>query len=877
LPDDSLTTYRGKRDAGRTPEPFGGPAGTGIGVFVVQKHAASRLHYDLRLELGGALVSWAVPRGISPDPADKKLAVHVEDHPVEYIEFEGIIPEGEYGAGEMIVWDLGRWVPLEDPEKGMEEGKLLFELKGHKLKGVWTLVKLKKGETGKEWLLIREARGGHPILPDGSLPETSILSGLGVEDLARVGEGWDPGEEIAGELEALGAPRRRVEPGEVSFMLAQTLERPFDDDEWVYELKLDGYRMLAWASDGKAGLLTRNGHDATASFPEIARALRKLPYRHLVIDGEVVVHDASGLPSFQALQKRARLSRPLDVRRASFFSPASFYAFDLLAVDGVDTRPLALAHRKRVLRRVVPEAGPIRFSEHFEGHGEALYAQVEQLGLEGIMAKKADSPYVGERSALWYKIHANQQAPFAIVGYTKPRGRRTGFGALHLGVYEELETGAEDGDRAAAADDDPPDAIRADGRPLRLRYAGRVGTGFNDALLESIKKRLDERVREGPPFPGPAPRGAEHVWVEPELVATVRYKEITDEGLLRHPVYVELRENVPPTECGPPHAPRETLEEPATVDFGPPPIEELPLSNLDKVFWPEDGYTKGDLIEYYRTIAPSILPYLVDRPLVLTRYPDGIEGKSFFQKNAPGFQPEWMRTEAIWSEGSERDIDYFVVDNASALVYLANLGTIPLHVWGSRLSDLDHPDWCLLDLDPKHQVDGVETYAPFEDVIEVARAIHALCEDIELPSHVKTSGSSGLHVLIPLGGQLDYEQSRQLAQLLARVVAARLPKIATITRNPSRRGGRVYIDYVQNGRGRLVVAPYSVRPKPGATVSAPLRWDEVGKGLTMDRFTIESMPRRVRALDEDPMLAVLDTSPDLFRALGRLQETLDDD
>ena len=871
MPDEPLTRYREKRDADRTPEPFGGASGTGVGVFVVQKHAASRLHYDLRLELGGALVSWAVPKGISPDPADKKLAVHVEDHPVEYIEFEGIIPEGEYGAGEMIVWDLGRWVPLEDPGKGMEEGKLLFELKGHKLKGVWTLVRLKKSETGNEWLLIREARGGHPILPDGSLPETSILSGLGIEDLARVGEGWDPEQELTAELAGTGAAEGRVEPAEVSFTLAQTIEKPFDDDDWVFELKLDGYRMLASVTDGVAQLLTRNGHDATASFPEIARSLRKLPYHHLVIDGEVVVHDASGLPSFQGLQKRARLSRPLDVRRASFFSPASFYAFDLLGVDDLDARPLPLLERKRLLRRVVPEAGPIRYSEHFERDGAALYEQVQQLGLEGIMAKRTDSPYVGERTPLWLKVHANREDLFVIVGYTKPKGRRTGFGALHLGVYEEIP-----GDGGTEPDGGPPDAVRADGQALRLRYAGRVGTGFDDERLVTLRRRLDEDARDAPPFPGPAPKGAEHVWVEPELVATVRYKEITDEGLLRHPVFVGLEQNKPPTECGTPRGPRDTLQEPVPVDFGPPAVEELALSNLDKVFWPEDGYTKGDLIDYYRTIAPWILPYLEDRPLVLTRYPDGIHGKSFFQKNAPGFQPEWMRTESIWSEGSERDIDYFVVDNPTALVYLANLGTIPLHVWASRLGSLDTPDWCLLDLDPKHQVDGEETYASFQHVIEVARAIHELCEEIALPSYPKTSGSSGIHVMIPLGGQLDYEQSRLLAQLLARVVAGRLPRIATVTRNPSRREGRVYIDYVQNGRGRLVVAPYGVRPKPGATVSAPLRWDEVNKGLTMDRFTIRSMPDRVETWPGDPLLPVLTEAPDLLGALAALQATMED-
>ncbi len=853
-----LTKYRAKRAADRTPEPFGGSLGTGIGVFVVQKHAASRLHYDLRLELGGTLLSWAVPKGISPDPVDKKLAVHVEDHPVEYVEFEGVIPEGEYGGGEMIVWDIGRWIALEDPTLGLEEGKLLFELRGHKLKGVWTLVRLKKSETGNEWLLIREKRGGHPILPDGSLPETSVLSGLTVEDLAEREAGWYPGEAILEALGEAGAEQTRVDPKDVRFMLAKQGDEPFDNPDWIFELKLDGYRMLASASDGRAGILTRNGHDATASFPEIARSLKKLPFDHVVLDGEIVVHDASGYPSFQGLQKRARLSRPPDVRRASFESPACFYAFDLLGFDDYDLRGLALSTRRELLRRVVPEAGPIRFSEGFEGAGTGLFKQVQEMGLEGIMAKRSDSKYYGDRSDSWLKIHAALQANFVIVGFTQPKSSRTGFGALHVAVYDDASVSDE-----AATDD----------TQRVLRYAGRVGTGFDQKLLESIRAQLDELVCEEPAFLPPIPKGPEHTWVTPELVAGVRYKELTNEFLLRQPAFLGLRD-VPPTDCRRPRDPREDLGEPVPVDFGPPPLDDIPLSNLDKVFWPEEGYTKGDLIAYYRAIAPWLLPHLKERPLVLTRYPDGIDGKSFFQKNAPGFEPEWIRTEPIWSEGSERSIEYFVADNAAALVYLANLGTIPLHVWASRLDTLDHPDWCLLDLDPKHQVDGEEVYASFEDVIEVARTIHSLCDEIGLPCYPKTSGSSGIHVMIPLGGQLDYEQSRSLAQLLAQTVAADRSDVATVVRSPGKRGGKVYVDYVQNGRGRLVVSPYCVRPKKGATVSAPLRWSEVKKGLSMNKFTIKTMIRRVTSMKEDPFLPVLEVKPDLMSALEKLHTRL---
>ena len=478
-----------------------------------------------------------MPRGISADPVDKKLAVHVEDHPVEYIEFEGVIPAGEYGGGEMIVWDIGRCIMLEDPEEGLEKGKLLFELRGHKLQGVWTLVRLEKGETGKEWLLIRERRGGHPILEDGSLPESSILSGLTVEQMAELERGWYPGEEVAAGLEGAGAPERVVDPSEVQFMLAQPHEEAFDDPAWHFELKLDGYRMLASAVEGEASLLTRNGHDALPTFPDIARALRKLPYRRVILDGEVVVHDAAGYPSFRHLQKRARLSRPIDIRRASFEAPASFYAFDLLAFDDRDLRDLPLSARRRFLRDVVPEAGPICFSEHFEGCGEALFRQVQAMGLEGIMAKRADSRYTGRRSADWRKIHAAREARFVIVGFTRPAGSRTGFGALHLGAYGPADA-ALPADPTPSADTFAGTAAAEDG--LALHYVGRVGTGFDDRTLTDLRSRLDGLKSDGPGFVTPAPAGDDHTWVEPELVADIRYKEITEGGLLRHAVFLRL-------------------------------------------------------------------------------------------------------------------------------------------------------------------------------------------------------------------------------------------------------------------------------------------------------------------------------------------------
>src|SRR5438034_496408 len=837
---DPLTTYRAKRSLDRTPEPGARPATAAPsagGLFVVHMHAARRLHWDLRLEMDGVLTSWAVPKGPSPNRADKRLVVHVEDHPLEYGDFEGLIPEGNYGAGAVIVWDRGRWVPLEDPYEGMKQGKLLFELHGYKLKGKWTLVKLKKGE--KEWLLIKEKDGY--AAADGGLPPESVLSGLTVEELKA---GKDRAAPVVKELQRLKVPKRTVTLAEAEPMLAETREQPFSKAGWLFELKLDGYRVRAGREGGGARLITRNGHDIVAGFPEIARAITALPYEGLIVDGELVVPDDAGRPSFQRLQNRARVNRALDVRRAAVDSPGALYVFDLLAFEGYDLRPLPLERRKALLERMVPRVGPIKYIEHFATNGEALYEQVVKLGLEGIVAKQADSPYRAGRSAHWLKIRADRTDYFVVVGFTRPKGSRSGFGALDLGAYE-------------------------DGK---LVYAGRAGSGFTEAQLKDVSAALERSARTQPAFEGPIPPDKGHTWVEPSLVVEVRYKEWTNEGLLRQPVFLHFRDDKKPTDCvkaG--NGKRETgNESEATFPVSPAPFpeerREVRFSNLDKVFWPDDGYTKGDLIEYYRAISPWLLPYLNDRPVVLTRFPDGITGKSFFQKDAPGFIPDWMRTERMWSEDTQREIDYFVCDDLASLEYLANMGTIPLHVWGSRVATLEQPDWCILDLDPKE--------APFTHVLTVARTIKRLCDDIELPSFIKTSGSTGLHVLLPLGRQCTYEQARTLGGLLARVIAAEFPDIATITRQVERRGARVYLDYVQNGHGRLLVAPFSARPLPGAPVSMPLAWSEVTPKLDIRKFTIKTAPVRMKKLADDPLRPVLDLQPDLVNALEQLNDRL---
>ncbi len=669
-------------------------------------------------------------------------------------------------------------------------------------------------------------------------------SGPGEKTRAERREGGARAEALRKELEGRGAPRTRVEAGAVKLMLAETRDGPFTDPDWIFELKYDGYRVLAAREDDGARLLYRKGNDSTAVFPEVARAVSGLPFSHLVLDGEVVVLDEEARPSFQRLQRRALLQRTPDIARAALELPASLYVFDLLGFEDFDLRPLPLLERKRLLRQVLPRAGPLRYVDHIEGQGEAFYAEVSRLRLEGIMAKRAMAPYRGGRFPDWLKIRVDRTDDFVVVGFTEPGGERSGFGALHLADYVGDE----------------------------LVYAGRAGSGFDARQLRETRARLEALRRPHPPCTGPVPKGREHVWVEPRLVCEVRYKEWTEDHLLRQPVFLRFRDDKGPEEC----RREERREREAPLAPRPPPApavkaaaeRKAPFTNLDKVFWPEEGYTKGDLIEFYRQISPWLLRYLRGRLLVLTRFPDGIKGKSFFQKDAPGFAPGWVRTERIWSEHAQREIDYFIADGVESLLYIINLGTIPLHIWASRITDLPHPDWCILDLDPKG--------APFVQVVRVARELRALSDEIGVPSFVKTSGSTGLHVLLPLGGQCTFEQTKTLGELVARVAAGRLPEIATTVRNPGGRGGRVYIDFLQNGQGKLLAAPFSARAVPGALVSTPLDWPEVEDGLDIGRFTITSVPERMRSRKDDALAEVLTAKPDLARALARLTELMVD-
>ena len=834
-----LDDYRKKRDPQRTPEPFGarpgaaGPAGVEDGrLFVIQKHAARRLHYDLRLEMDGVLKSWAVPKGPSLRAEEKRLAVHVEDHPIEYADFEGIIPDGNYGAGAVIVWDRGWYRLLKGapPAEQLGTGRLDVEFFGIKLRGRWTLARM--GGTSKDWLLLKKADGFAGADEATERFPESVLSGLTIEEVRA---GSTRLSTLRARLARAGAPARAVDAARQPVMLASLAERPFSRPDWLFEIKYDGVRVLVARDGERVELYGRNGQVFTGRYPEVVTALRTLPLGRFVLDGEVVALDERGRPSFQRLQNRMHLTRPADVERARSTVPVSAVFFDALALDGHDLRDVALAERKACLALLLPARGVIRAGEHVEGRGEAFYEAAAEQRLEGIIAKRADSRYVGGRTREWLKIKCHLRQEFVIGGWTEPQGTRGWFGALHVGVY--------DGDR--------------------LVYAGKVGTGFDAATLRRMWDRLQPLARARSPFDAGTPGGRGHHWVEPRLVAEVRFTEWTEEGGIRHPAFLGLRDDKEPRECRREAEPAAPARAPAEPAAAPPESGErrVTLTNPKKVFWPDDGYTKADLVAYYERVAPWLLPYLADRPVVLTRYPDGIRGKSFFQKDAPSWAPPWVRTERIWARGVERDIDYFIVSDVETLRYVANTGTIPLHLWASRVGSLERPDWLVLDLDPKG--------APFTDVVAIALALRAILEWLELPSFPKTSGATGLHILLPLAARYSYEETRTFANLLATLAVEAQPAIATIARMLRTREGKVYVDYGQNGHGQTIVAPFAVRPLPGAPVSCPLRWSEVTTKLDPRRFTIATMPARLDQLG-DPLAAVLGAGVDIAAALARL-------
>ena len=897
-----LKEYHRKRKFGQTPEPTGEKAGeTGGSRFVVQKHHATALHYDFRLEMAAVLKSWAVPKGPSQDPAEKRLAMMVEDHPVDYIHFEGVIPAGNYGAGTVMVWDSGTYQVLgqPDPLAQLEKGDLKFLLHGRKLKGEFALVRMRSrrpGSKGNEWLLLKKkdehARTGWNIgdydwsaLTGRSLERIAREEGLSGEEIpAKKGARRQPAHARSesdaefGRKKALAA-RRTLEKtrehmskkGEVAEpplgavkaemprlvrpMLATLAELPEDSPEWLFEIKWDGVRAVAFLENGRVRLQSRNLRDVSRHYPELtgpelAGMASQFRARLAVLDGEIAAPDAEGRPSFERLQQR--MNTIPDARRIEQ-SPVVYYVFDLLYLDGYDLRHVPLEQRKQALTQILlpAEGAPVRLSDHHIGEGRALWEAACKKGLEGIVGKRRQSFYVERRSAEWQKVKATQELECVVGGYTDPRHSRRHFGALVLGVY----------------------------RDGKLVHVGNAGSGFTQASQRAAWEKLKPLRSEDSPFAGhPTTLEPPH-WVRPELAARVKFAEWTAEGKMRAPVVLGVRHAAGPLASvgGKPAEGRDASgEAPPSLFSGSRQVQRVSvegrsftIQNLGKVFFPEEGYTKRDVLGYYDRIAGYLLPYMQDRPVVMKRYPNGIHKPFFFQKRAGEAMPQWIRTARISSEHGGGEFTNFVIaNNRATLLYLANLGCIEQNLWMSRLQSLETPDFVLFDLDPGEQV-------PFNTVVEVAQVLKARLDLLGLAGYPKTSGSRGLHVYVPLAPQYTYDHSRHLAELVSLLVAQEAPELVTRERSLRRRPkDRVYLDFLQNGWGKTVPPPYSLRARPGAQVSAPLRWEEVRPGLDPTQFHLHSIWERLET-QGDLFAETLEKRQRLEPALERLQAALE--
>ncbi|MGR4065710.1 MAG: DNA ligase D [Vulcanimicrobiaceae bacterium] len=849
-----LDEYRRKRDFKKTSEPSGTRARSKSKAlrFVVQMHDATRLHYDFRLETEeGVLASWAVPKGPTQAAGDRRLAMHVEDHPLDYRDFEGVIPKGEYGGGPVIVWDRGTYALFEGTSASREIalGKIKFVLNGKKLKGLFSLVKIKprEGESGEPWLLIKDKDEYVDPKYDVKDHPESVKSGKTIAEVARNphSETWHSNKPARGgsPIKAAPAAKRDPMPKPKSLMLATLVDEPFDDDDWLFELKWDGYRALCSIDErGKLALTSRNGKDLLATFPELGDlscAFASLP---IEVDGEIVSLDSQGRPQFQNLQYHAKSNEPLH-----------YACFDVLYADGRDLRKTPLERRKATLERLIGDDGIAFYSKHVVGKGRALFAKAQQSGLEGIIGKKRDSTYQERRSRDWVKIKARLEQEFVIGGWTEPRGSRKGFGALLMGVYEGKS----------------------------LRYCGSVGTGFTENALRDLLARLKKIERKTSPFVNEVTTTEAAHWVVPELVAQVHFAEWTRDGYLRQPAYLGLRLDKaakevvlekavadPPQDGAPKKNPREKAvpQSHAAPDDPPPKASgarvgvevggrKLSFSNLDKVLWPRDGYTKGDLIAYYRAVAKWAVPHLSGRPLTLERYPNGIDGGSFFEKQIPKGTPDWVHRVTISKpEGRRAQVTYVVCDDEPTLAYLGNLASIILHAWTSRVGSLDEPDFVIFDLDPGEA-------CTLKTLAKVALELRDLLESLGLAPLVKTSGGMGLHVVVPLARGHAYEAAKVFAELVAHRLSDTLGRdYISLERSVAKRNdAAVYFDYVQVGRGKTIVSAYSARARDGAPVSMPLRWAEV-----------EAYARRRTAVPADAF-----AEHNIGNAVARLEETGD--
>ena len=883
-----LRTYNAKRDFARTPEPRGGArrAKKSALRFVIQKHDASHLHYDFRLEVGGVLKSWAVPKGPSLDPKQRRLAVEVEDHPLDYGDFEGTIPEGQYGGGTVMVWDQGTWTPEEEPEKALKKGTLHFHLDGERLKGEFILTRLKRRpkEKRNNWLLIKRSDETARAGSNDKVVRENLTSVATGRDLDAIAAGDAPkgkakkAEARQEKIRALkkkspaqakrkhGQAAQRLDPAAIADSRRAKLPRAFapqlatlteevpEGKEWLSEIKFDGYRMLARIERGKVSIWSRNGLDWTRKLPNLIPPLEALGLHEAYLDGEVVSLDTEGRSNFGQL--KSDLS---DGRSDRLF----YYLFDLPYLYGHDLQRCRLIDRKDALKALLRghDGGALRFSDHIEGSAEPMRAKACAMHLEGIICKQADSRYEQGRSRSWLKVKCVGREEFVVLGFTEPSGSREGLGALHLGYY--------DGEGA-------------------LHYAGGVGTGFNRKTLAALRRELEKlEVKTGPSIvfhAGEIPKGIR--WVKPKLVVEVQYGSWTPDKILRHSTFLGLRDDKAAEEVvreapesdadlGAPAITRRpgarilvarkpskrpaaargktAKAMPAIIDARETDDGEVRLTHPDRVLWPDAKITKADLAAYWRTMAEAALPHIANRPLALVRCPDGAEGQCFFQKHAsPGF-PKPIKTVRVGKE------DILVVEDTDGLVSLAQMSVLETHLWGSHLKTIEKPDQIVIDLDPD---EGLK----FARVVEGAHAVRKLLGELGLESFCKTTGGKGLHVVVPLKPAAGWPEVKSFAKAIANHLAASDPEAYVAVASKRARKGRVFVDYLRNGRGATAVAPFSPRARPEATVATPLGWSEVTASLDPRRFTMKTVPVRIARLKRDPWASFFDTAQTISAA-----------
>jgi bifunctional non-homologous end joining protein LigD len=848
-----LKEYEKKRDFKKTSEPTGGKSTGKKLAFVVQRHHASHLHYDFRLELDGVLKSWAVPKGPSMNPDDKRLAMMVEDHPYDYRTFEGIIPQGEYGGGIVIVWDEGTYESLAESRaddvkalhQGLHSGNLKFRLNGNILKGEFALVKLHTDE--KSWLLIKHRDEFAVDTPYNSedfvadnIKELLNNKGAKVSKLpkhksaANIAHKSTPKEKgskrqpddtpVSNEAEDDSddsAPRSNKA---YTPMMAKLESKLFEDDDWLYERKLDGYRAIGYTGK-KAKLISRNGIDFGNKYEQVLDDLKQIS-TDAILDGELVLEDDKGNSRFQDIQNYASTKSKLHLK---------YYVFDLLNLNGHDLRNLELIKRKELLQAFVaqlPKDTSIFYNGHEQGKGKKLMERAKKEAWEGIIGKDSHSTYEsGRRSDRWLKFKLQNSQEAIICGFSKPQGGRHHLGSLILGMNE--------GDH--------------------IRYIGNCGTGFNDTTLKEVYEKLKPLITDEKPFKEKPHQRTKITWVKPQLICEVYYSEWTGDKHLRHPVFKGLREDKDVKNVIM-ETPEKQLAHEETLVYGE---IKFKASHLNKVFWKQEGITKGELIHYYRDMSSYILPFLKDKPLSMRRQPNGIDDPGFFQKDVgDAHLPSWIQTKPLYSESNSKDINFIIANDEATLLYVVNLGSIEINPWLSPYQTPDNPDFVVIDIDP-HDV-------PFSQTIEAALVTKAVFDEMGLDVYIKTSGSKGLHIYCYLGGQYDYDFVKMFAEYVAHLVHSQLPATTSIERSPAKRPNKIYIDFLQNRRGQTIAAPYSVRPKPGATVSTPIYWDEVNKNLKLSDYTMDTVRERVKSI-EDPWKNLKSKKADLKKALEKLQ------